>query len=479
MAAAWPGAVAKGRGGSSTALLSSHVPPLLHNRVLPLVSRGFLAAATDADVLWRRVQLNLLTLTADGVPRLARWLEAHAAAITCLVLYGRALPTVAAVLSQHMDALAAAVQGASRLQQLDLSRALAAPLLARLDPQRLPYLRAVAVDLAPSSSSESSSSGSSGGTSRQRRSSGGGSGLSEIEVATLHLLSLPALQDLHIQSAIEVCMCRVCGCRMGDWCSSAHTLTAGWTLPPHSPRLPTPLAHRQARLLSTHPSLPARLRRLHFADTRDLPREPLLPPVARLRCLQSLRLYQRDGFQLPGPLTALAGSLACLHAAVRYADDPLRVASDLSTLSALRALWLQHAAFEAPAALAALPKLATLGLVGGADQFVGILQAMEDAPAPLPLRALHLEAHASAVAEVPPGTWQALAAGLGRCPGLDRLELPYCRLRELPPGPWLSSLQVRGWAGLCCAMLCCAMIRPGSAHRMLACVCFLSATVHH
>lgn len=89
---------------------------------------------------------------------------------------------------------------------------------------------------------------------------------------------------------------------------------------PPRPSLPLSNRHppthpRQARLLASHPSLPARLRRLHFADTRDLARGHLLPPLAALSRLASLRLYQRDGFELPGPLAALAGSLTCLHAA--------------------------------------------------------------------------------------------------------------------------------------------------------------------
>jgi len=55
--------------------------PTTKQRVLPLVSRGFLAAAAEAEGLWRRVQLNLLTLSAERVPCLVRWLAAHAGTI--------------------------------------------------------------------------------------------------------------------------------------------------------------------------------------------------------------------------------------------------------------------------------------------------------------------------------------------------------------------------------------------------------------
>lgn len=173
-------------------------------RVLPLVSRAFAQAAADADTLWRRVQINLLTLSAESTPRFVRWLDAHAPTMRCLVLYGRALPTVAAALAQSIDALAAAVQRAAGLEQLELPRALASPLLARLQPERLPRLRAVGVDLAPSRSSGGGEEGSSAASCRQRRRSRDGGGSSEVERATVNLLSLPALQELHIQSAIEV-----------------------------------------------------------------------------------------------------------------------------------------------------------------------------------------------------------------------------------------------------------------------------------
>lgn len=176
-------------------------------RVLPLVSRAFAHAAADADPLWCRIQLNLLTLSAESTPRFVRWLGAHAPATRSLVLHGRALPTVAAALAEHAAALAAAVQRAVGLEQLELPRALAAPLLARLAPQQLPRLRAVGVDLAPDRSSSSGASSSSAASCRQRRRSregGPGGSLSELERASLNLLSLPALEELHIQSAIEV-----------------------------------------------------------------------------------------------------------------------------------------------------------------------------------------------------------------------------------------------------------------------------------
>lgn len=197
----------------------------------------------------------------------------------------------------------------------------------------------------------------------------------------------------------------------------------------------------QAQLLGGLPAIQSRLLRLHFADVRDVPRSCLVAPIARLAALRSLRLSQRDGFQLPGPLTALR-QLTSLHAACRYQDDPLLVSGQLSALSSLHALWLQHAAFEQPAALAALPRLHTLGLVGSAGQYAAALAALGSAPGPLPLAALHLEAHASAIAEVPGDTWAALAA-LTSCPALTRLELPYNRMAELPAGAFLAGLQAR------------------------------------
>ena len=205
------------------------------------------------------------------------------------------------------------------------------------------------------------------------------------------------------------------------------------------PPIHKPRCRAQAQLLGGLPSIQSRLRRLHFADVRDVPRGCLVAPLARLSALRSLRLSQRDGFQLPGPLTAL-GQLTALHAAVRYQDDPLVVSADLPALSSLQALWLQHAAFEQPAALAALPRLRTLGLVGSAGQYAAVLTGLGAAPGPLPLEQLHLEAHASAVAEVPPETWEALAA-LATCPRLRRLELPYNRLAALPEGAFLAGLQ--------------------------------------
>lgn len=214
---------------------------------------------------------------------------------------------------------------------------------------------------------------------------------------------------------------------------------------------PHPCCRRlQAHVLSSHPSLAQRLQRLQLADTWDASlsaRAPPLPPLAALTRLRSLRLYQRDGLALPGELTALSGSLTSLHASVRYADDPLRVGTRLAALTGLRALWLQHASFEAgaPEALAALPSLHTLALVGSVEQYECVLRALgapppPTAPGPRPLRALRLEAHASAVAEVPPAAWVALAE-LSTCPGLERLELPFCRLTHFLDGPWLTSLQ--------------------------------------
>lgn len=88
----------------------------------------------------------------------------------------------------------------------------------------------------------------------------------------------------------------------------------------HSTRSLPPLTspHRavclQACLLAACPGAWPRLRRLAVADARDVPRIPSLPSLASLAGLSSLRFYQRDGFTLPGPLTALR-RLAHLHAA--------------------------------------------------------------------------------------------------------------------------------------------------------------------
>ncbi|KAL4447791.1 hypothetical protein ABPG75_005010 [Micractinium tetrahymenae] len=403
-------------------------------RVLPLVSRGFLAAADASHSLWRRVQLNLLALPADRVPPLVRWLHRHAAALRCLALHGRALPTVEAALLAQLAPLAAAVQaaGAAGLEALELPRCLGAAVLARLDPAGLVRLRAIAVDLAPSRPA----AGGGGESVRERRRGRAEGQLSEAELATLCLLRLPALEELLVQSSLD------------------------------------------GRLLAACPGAWPRLRRLAFADARDVARIPSLPSLACLPGLTSLRFYQRDGFALPGPLTALR-QLSHLHAAVRYRDDPLVVEEGLSSLTSLRALWLQHAAFEAPAALAALPRLHTLALVGGAAGWAAVLEGLAAAagqlgaqseaaaatarqhalvaaaaaaaatdraaaaPAAAPargagLRALHLQAHAQSVAEVPGEVWQALA----QLPaGLTRLELPYNRLRELPEGRYLSELR--------------------------------------
>jgi hypothetical protein len=186
----------RGRSPAGTPLRTLTQP--LHSlcpacRVLPLVSKSFLQASLEAAGLWARVQLNVLALTADRLPCLLRWLDSHATAICSLVLYGRPLPNVAAALSQHVGWLAAAVQKASRLEQLDLPRSLGAAVLARIDPLQLPCLRAVGLDLSASRSSSSSSSGSG-------RISSSGSGLSELEQATANLLMLPALSELLAQS---------------------------------------------------------------------------------------------------------------------------------------------------------------------------------------------------------------------------------------------------------------------------------------
>lgn len=70
----------------------------------------------------------------------------------------------------------------------------------------------------------------------------------------------------------------------------------------------------QMSLLAACPGAWSRLRRLAVADCRDVLQIPSLPSLASLAGLSSLRLYQRDGFALPGPLTALR-HLAHLHAA--------------------------------------------------------------------------------------------------------------------------------------------------------------------
>ncbi len=67
-------------------------------------------------------------------------------------------------------------------------------------------------------------------------------------------------------------------------------------------------------LLAACPGAWSRLRRLAVADCRDVLQIPSLPSLASLAGLSSLRFYQRDGFALPGPLTALR-HLAHLHAA--------------------------------------------------------------------------------------------------------------------------------------------------------------------
>lgn len=171
----------------------------LNCRVLPLVSKAFLEAALNAAPLWRHVQLKLLTLSAERVPCFASWLAAHASSIRTLVLHGRALPTVASALDQCADVLAAALQQATGLLRLELPRALATPLLARLAPLQLPRLATVSVDLgAPGLGSSEGSC-----RERRRRSRDGGS-MGEWEQAIVNLLSLPALTELSIQSTVEV-----------------------------------------------------------------------------------------------------------------------------------------------------------------------------------------------------------------------------------------------------------------------------------
>lgn len=159
----------------------------------------------------------------------------------------------------------------------------------------------------------------------------------------------------------------------------------------------------------------------------------------------------------------------------------------LSCLTSLRALWLQHAVFEAPATLGTLPRLYALALVGAATGWAAVLEGLAAAAGRGPeaagaaagawpaaaglaaaaagpagdavavdaaghasgcaLRALHLQAHAQSVAEVPGEAWRALAR---LPPGLTRLELPYNRLGELPEGRYLRQLRVcagRAWGG--------------------------------
>lgn len=175
---------------------------LLH-RVLPLVSRGFLAAANASHALWRRVQLNVLSLSAERVPLLARWLGRHAATLRCLALHGRALPTVEAALLGQLAPLAAAVQAAGEagLEALELPRPLGTALLAQLNPASLPFLRLVAVDLAPSHRAAHGGGSENVRELRRRRSVGG---LGEEERAALCLLHLSALEELLVQPSLDV-----------------------------------------------------------------------------------------------------------------------------------------------------------------------------------------------------------------------------------------------------------------------------------
>lgn len=172
-------------------------------RVLPLVSRGFLAAASASRTLWRRVQLNLLALSAERVPSLVAWLSRHAAMLRCLSLHGGALPTVEAALLGQLVPLAAAIQAAGQagLEALELPRPLGAAVLALLDPARLPRLRVVAVDLAPCRRPASGGSVERLQEWQQRRAS---NGLGEAQRATLCLLHLPALEELLAQSNLDV-----------------------------------------------------------------------------------------------------------------------------------------------------------------------------------------------------------------------------------------------------------------------------------
>lgn len=212
-----------------------------------------------------------------------------------------------------------------------------------------------------------------------------------------------------------------------------------------------------------------------FSPTTTLP--PALIASMRGRVPQHRQLC-RAGRQTPSTGLPL---LCCPQ--VRYQDDPLVVQRELSRLTSLRALWLQHAAFEAPAVVGALPRLRTLALVGGAAGWAAVLQGLiaaaghqgthpgaageagggQPAAAQAPraggaaaadaadgpaagcgLHALHLQAHAQSVAEVPGEVWLALV----QLPaGLTRLELPYNRLRGLPEGPYLRELRVGGAGG--------------------------------
>ncbi|KAI3425055.1 hypothetical protein D9Q98_008433 [Chlorella vulgaris] len=385
-------------------------------RVLPLVSKAFLEACNEADGLWRRVQLDLTRLPARDVPRLSNWLHAHAASIRVLVLYGRALSSVDAALRKHVKRLAAAVGEASGLQQLYLARPLGAELFARMDPLGLPHLRSVGVDLAVVDDDW---------LERQQELESHEESSESLEMMLLRgRLAADTNHSKHLQTVWHV--------RPTQADVQRHATSNLLRLPALSGLLV--LSGLEAHKLVRDPSLPA-LEWLHLAELSAAPCSDMLARLASLSSLTSLR-FSRHGFLLPGPLTTLSG-LAHLHVSVRYKDSPVRVLPSITALRQLRALWLQHALLEEPASLAALPLLHSLALVGGEDGWPATLHALA---AVTQLRALHLEAHASAVAEVPPGTWRELAALQGG--GLTRLELPFNRLVDLPAGPYLSSLQV-------------------------------------
>ena len=165
---------------------------------------------------------------------------------------------------------------------------------------------------------------------------------------------------------------------------------------------------------------------------------PALAAVAALTSLRALWLYNKNSFVLPGPLTTLC-HLSSLHAAVRYPGDPIAVGAAMTALTGLAALRLQHACFEAPSCLGQLAALSTLWLVGGGTADADVIAGLAPATG---LRALHLEAHASAAANPwRPEAWRQLGAALSAAGGVTRLGLAHNRLQELPPGSYLEHLR--------------------------------------